>query len=280
MKISVDPDKCQGHSRCYALAPELFDVDDYGLATAIDGDVDEALHDKARLAAANCPSWRSRSRTIDRRSHGVKSAHAVHTGARRGSCRAHVDIRAHTVWVEGRARSEQDLSHRRCPRCDIAPDIVGVVLLDAAQDIAWVDTMRSRKPHKWLDLLQASRCGRVTVVPVGDVCVHPYRVECSVGPARVGEVLLTQQYERPLGHSACGDICLGGLQLLRRSDDVHDARRPGGLETPGDVAVYREVELECSGTMTPLVKRTRNLRRDALLGNAYQGTGEVWKNAN
>lgn len=55
MKISVDPDKCQGHSRCYALAPELFDVDDYGLATAIDGDVDEALLDKARLAAANCP---------------------------------------------------------------------------------------------------------------------------------------------------------------------------------------------------------------------------------
>ncbi len=55
MKISVDPDKCQGHSRCYALAPELFDVDDYGLATAVDGDIDESLHDKARLAAANCP---------------------------------------------------------------------------------------------------------------------------------------------------------------------------------------------------------------------------------
>ncbi len=34
MKISVDPDKCQGHNRCYALVPELFDVDDYGYATA------------------------------------------------------------------------------------------------------------------------------------------------------------------------------------------------------------------------------------------------------
>ena len=44
MKISVDPDKCQGHSRCYALAPELFDVDDYGNATALnDGDVPSSI---------------------------------------------------------------------------------------------------------------------------------------------------------------------------------------------------------------------------------------------
>ena len=27
MKIRVDPDKCQGHARCYGLAPEIFDVD-------------------------------------------------------------------------------------------------------------------------------------------------------------------------------------------------------------------------------------------------------------
>lgn len=56
MKISVDPDKCQGHNRCYALAPELFDVDDYGYATPSgDGTVPPELADKARLAAANCP---------------------------------------------------------------------------------------------------------------------------------------------------------------------------------------------------------------------------------
>ena len=30
MKVHVDPDKCQGHNRCYAIAPELFDVDDLG----------------------------------------------------------------------------------------------------------------------------------------------------------------------------------------------------------------------------------------------------------
>jgi ferredoxin len=56
MKIWVDPDKCQGHNRCYALAPELFDVDDYGYASATgDGVVSPELEDKARLAAANCP---------------------------------------------------------------------------------------------------------------------------------------------------------------------------------------------------------------------------------
>ena len=56
MKVSVDPDKCQGHSRCYALVPELFDVDDYGYSSAKgDGTVPPELAEKARLAAANCP---------------------------------------------------------------------------------------------------------------------------------------------------------------------------------------------------------------------------------
>ncbi len=58
MKVWVDPDKCQGHNRCYALAPELFDVDDYGNASARgDGTVPAGLEDKARLAAANCPEF-------------------------------------------------------------------------------------------------------------------------------------------------------------------------------------------------------------------------------
>jgi ferredoxin len=56
MKIHVIADKCQGHNRCYVLAPELFDVDDYGYATAAnDGAVPAELEEKARLAIANCP---------------------------------------------------------------------------------------------------------------------------------------------------------------------------------------------------------------------------------
>ena len=58
MRVSIDSEKCQGHNRCYALAPELFDVDDYGMAMVIgDGTVPAGLADKARLAVANCPEF-------------------------------------------------------------------------------------------------------------------------------------------------------------------------------------------------------------------------------
>ena len=56
MKVHVDQELCQGHGRCYALAPELFEPDDLGNGFAIvDGDVPAELVAKARLAAANCP---------------------------------------------------------------------------------------------------------------------------------------------------------------------------------------------------------------------------------
>jgi len=58
MRVSVDAEKCQGHNRCFALAPELFDVDEYGTAVVIgDGEVPPELVDKARLAVANCPEF-------------------------------------------------------------------------------------------------------------------------------------------------------------------------------------------------------------------------------
>ncbi len=58
MRIVLESDKCQGHNRCYALAPELFDVDDYGQSVLlVDGDLPDELVDKARLAAANCPEF-------------------------------------------------------------------------------------------------------------------------------------------------------------------------------------------------------------------------------
>jgi ferredoxin len=56
IKIHVDQDKCQGHARCKALAPELFDLDQYGNAHEKgDGTIDAALTDKAYLARSNCP---------------------------------------------------------------------------------------------------------------------------------------------------------------------------------------------------------------------------------
>ena len=58
VKVHVDQEKCQGHNRCYALAPELFDVDDLGYAKEMgDGTVPAGMEDKARLAVSNCPEY-------------------------------------------------------------------------------------------------------------------------------------------------------------------------------------------------------------------------------
>lgn len=56
MKVRVDRERCQGHARCAALAPELFQLDEFGNAReAGDGTVPDALAGKAHLARANCP---------------------------------------------------------------------------------------------------------------------------------------------------------------------------------------------------------------------------------
>ena len=58
MRVQLDSGKCQGHNRCHALAPELFDVDDIGNAFELNGgEVPEGLEDKARRAVANCPEY-------------------------------------------------------------------------------------------------------------------------------------------------------------------------------------------------------------------------------
>jgi ferredoxin len=56
MKVRVISEKCQGHGRCYSLAPELFDSDDYGNSVVLgDGVVPAGLEESARLAELNCP---------------------------------------------------------------------------------------------------------------------------------------------------------------------------------------------------------------------------------
>jgi ferredoxin len=54
--VKVDPDKCQGHARCHALAPELFELDEFGNARVRgSGPIPSALEDQAWIAKANCP---------------------------------------------------------------------------------------------------------------------------------------------------------------------------------------------------------------------------------
>ena len=57
MKVTIDPDRCQGHLRCYAIAPDYFQVDDLGHAvTSPDGDeVPTELEALVRQSVRNCP---------------------------------------------------------------------------------------------------------------------------------------------------------------------------------------------------------------------------------
>jgi ferredoxin len=55
LRVRVDRERCQGHARRVALAPELFEVDAFGKAREIaDGWVSSDLENKAWLARANC----------------------------------------------------------------------------------------------------------------------------------------------------------------------------------------------------------------------------------
>ncbi len=58
MRVRVLTDKCEGHGRCWNLAPALFDADDYGNAHETnDGFVPTGSERDARLAVDNCPEY-------------------------------------------------------------------------------------------------------------------------------------------------------------------------------------------------------------------------------
>jgi ferredoxin len=58
LRVRVDPGKCQGHNRCKAVAPELFQLDEYGNAREVgDGVVPPGQEEKAYLAKSNCPEF-------------------------------------------------------------------------------------------------------------------------------------------------------------------------------------------------------------------------------
>ena len=54
-RLTIDPDKCQGHGRCVLIAPAYFDMDDSGFGLVLRKDVDAA--DKADIdeAILSCP---------------------------------------------------------------------------------------------------------------------------------------------------------------------------------------------------------------------------------
>jgi ferredoxin len=56
VKVHVDQQICQGHGRCYAVAPQVFEPDEIGNGVERgDGTVAPEHETSARLAVANCP---------------------------------------------------------------------------------------------------------------------------------------------------------------------------------------------------------------------------------
>jgi ferredoxin len=54
-RVCVDPDRCVGHGRCYTLAPDVFDADEFGHSIVLVDEVSGQLEDQAITAAQNCP---------------------------------------------------------------------------------------------------------------------------------------------------------------------------------------------------------------------------------
>jgi ferredoxin len=58
VKAQINSSLCQGHGRCYDLAPALFGEDDEGYGQVLgDGTVRPDQEQDARLVVANCPEY-------------------------------------------------------------------------------------------------------------------------------------------------------------------------------------------------------------------------------
>jgi ferredoxin len=55
MKVIVDKDKCTGHARCNAVAPEVYPLDHDGYNALTEGEVPAGQEQHARDGAAACP---------------------------------------------------------------------------------------------------------------------------------------------------------------------------------------------------------------------------------
>ena len=55
MKATVDPDRCEGHGKCQAAAPEVFELRDDDLSHVLIDEIPQTLKDKVDRAVRLCP---------------------------------------------------------------------------------------------------------------------------------------------------------------------------------------------------------------------------------
>jgi ferredoxin len=55
MKVNVDPDRCEGHARCWEICPDVFSLDEVGHSTVAVDLVPAELEPEVAKAVSNCP---------------------------------------------------------------------------------------------------------------------------------------------------------------------------------------------------------------------------------
>ena len=55
MKVTVDPQLCEGNAVCEALAPAVFEVENDWQAKVLEPEVSEENHELVRRAVESCP---------------------------------------------------------------------------------------------------------------------------------------------------------------------------------------------------------------------------------
>jgi hypothetical protein len=117
------------------------------------------------------------------------------------------------------------------------------------------------------------RFGGVAREFVRHMRVRPEWVEVPDGPLRVGEVLLADQHEGPLGHASCMNVPFGGGELVVAAHDVNRARAVGRRVCPRDAAFDSEVHLECAWSLPEPAVGAGYPARQAVTEDACDGFG-------
>jgi ferredoxin len=55
MKVTVNPDSCEGHGKCQEAAPEVFELRDDDLSYVLMDEIPEELREKVERAIRLCP---------------------------------------------------------------------------------------------------------------------------------------------------------------------------------------------------------------------------------
>lgn len=55
MRVTVDRDKCAGHAQCFAIAPDIYELDDDGYCIVDGVSVPSESESRVRDGASACP---------------------------------------------------------------------------------------------------------------------------------------------------------------------------------------------------------------------------------